>query len=48
MFPDDFMKNVLVLGELSLDGKINPVRGVLPIGHGGKKEGNKGMHTSKG
>ena len=41
VFPDDFMKNVLVLGELSLDGKINPVRGVLPIVMEAKKRGIK-------
>ncbi len=27
----DFPENHVVLGELSLDGKINPVKGVLPI-----------------
>lgn len=27
----DFPKDLVILGELSLDGKINPVKGVLPI-----------------
>ncbi|MFN3598457.1 MAG: YifB family Mg chelatase-like AAA ATPase [Aquificaceae bacterium] len=27
----DFPENFIVMGELSLDGKINPVKGVLPV-----------------
>ncbi|MDR0413287.1 MAG: YifB family Mg chelatase-like AAA ATPase [Dysgonamonadaceae bacterium] len=33
----------LMMGELSLDGKLKPVRGVLPIAVKAKKEGFKGM-----
>ena len=30
-FPKNFIKDKLVLGELSLDGKVSPIRGILPI-----------------
>lgn len=33
------LKNTLVLGELSLDGEINPIRGVLPAIIEAKKQG---------
>lgn len=41
LFPVKFVENVLVLGELSLDGGINPVRGILPILIEAKKRGVK-------
>ncbi len=31
--PADFMNETIVLGELSLDGSVRPVKGVLPIAH---------------
>lgn len=33
----------IVMGELSLDGQLLPIRGVLPIAIGAKKEGFKGI-----
>ncbi len=37
----DAFKNTLIIGELSLDGGINPIRGVLPIVHFSGKHGIK-------
>jgi magnesium chelatase family protein len=37
----EFLKETLFLGELSLDGAIRPVRGVLSIAHGALKMGKK-------
>ena len=39
--PKKFIDETLFLGELSLDGSIRPVRGVLPIAHGAPKMGKK-------
>lgn len=39
--PENFMKDKLVLGELSLDGGVNPVRGILPVLLEAKKQGIK-------
>lgn len=33
------VQNLLILGELSLDGTVNPVNGVLPVVYEGRKEG---------
>lgn len=33
VIPTDKIDNILILGELGLDGRVNPVRGVLPIVH---------------
>lgn len=38
---DDFINETLFLGELSLDGTIRPVRGVLSVAHGMIKAGKK-------
>ena len=35
------LRDAMILGELSLDGKINPVRGVLPVAFLAKEEGLK-------
>ncbi len=35
----DFLKSTLVVGELSLDGTIRPIRGMLPIARGAYKHG---------
>ncbi len=40
--PDMFADHIFV-GELSLDGKLRPVRGVLPIAIEAKKQGIKGL-----
>jgi len=37
------LENYLILGELSLDGSIKPIRGVLPIALQARKEGFKGI-----
>jgi len=39
----DKIKNYLITGELSLDGKIKPVRAVLPYALAAKKYGYKGI-----
>lgn len=40
--PNDF-DNYLILGELSLDGELRPLKGVLPIALQAKKDGFKGI-----
>ncbi len=37
------LSNYLLLGELSLDGKLNPMKGALPIAIQAKKEGFRGI-----
>ena len=37
----DFLKDTIILGELSLDGSIKPVKGVLPIAFDANKFGKK-------
>lgn len=39
----DHLTNYLILGELSLDGGIQPIKGALPIAIQAKKEGFKGI-----
>lgn len=36
-----FLDETLIVGELSLDGSIKPVKGVLPIARGAKAQGKK-------
>jgi magnesium chelatase family protein len=43
----DKVSHYLMMGELSLDGTLNPVRGVLPIAIKAKEEGFKGMIVPK-
>ena len=43
----DRVGNYLMMGELSLDGTLKPVRGVLPIAIKAKEEGFKGMILPK-
>jgi len=38
----DILKDYIIMGELSLDGNINPIRGVLPIVLEAKKDNFKG------
>ena len=45
--PQDRIHEFMMVGELSLDGKINAVRGVLPIALQAKKEGFKGLILPK-
>ncbi len=39
----DKLKNYILMGELSLDGKIKPVRGVLPIAVAARDWGNQAL-----
>jgi magnesium chelatase family protein len=39
----DMLNDFVFVGELSLDGKIRPVRGILPIAIEAKKQGLKGL-----
>lgn len=41
--PHEKLEDYLILGELSLDGHLNPLKGVLPIAINAKKEGFKGI-----
>ncbi len=41
--PHERLKDYIILGELSLDGSIQPVKGVLPIAISAKKSGFKGI-----
>lgn len=43
----DFVKETLFLGELALDGRIRPVRGILSIAHGMLKAGFKRLIIPK-
>ncbi|WP_164110920.1 MULTISPECIES: YifB family Mg chelatase-like AAA ATPase [Sphingobacterium] len=40
---DDRLTNYIILGELSLDGTIQPIKGILPIAIQAKKDGFKGI-----
>lgn len=39
--PQNFINETVFIGEMSLDGRINPISGVLPIVSAAKKEGFK-------
>ncbi|MBU2019217.1 MAG: YifB family Mg chelatase-like AAA ATPase [Bacteroidetes bacterium] len=39
----DQLEDFLILGELSLDGNLKPMKGILPIALQAKKEGYKGL-----
>lgn len=39
IIPEEKVKNIIIIGELSLDGHVNSVMGVLPIIHHAKKQG---------
>jgi len=39
----DFINDYLIMGELSLDGTLQPIRGVLPIAIEARKQGFKGI-----
>jgi magnesium chelatase family protein len=43
----DLLSQYLLIGELSLDGSIQPTKGVLPIALQAKKEGYKGIIVPK-
>lgn len=41
------LDNLMMVGELSLDGKLKPLKGILPIALQAKKEGFKGLIVPK-
>lgn len=41
--PVELLENYIILGELSLDGAVKPVKGILPIALKAKAEGFKGI-----
>ena len=41
------LNQYVIMGELSLDGALNPIRGVLPMAIQAKKEGFKGIIIPK-
>jgi magnesium chelatase family protein len=43
IIPQDVISNYLILGELSLDGRIKPVRGSLPMAIAAKNAGYSGI-----
>ncbi len=43
----DEVGNYIIMGELALDGKLRPLKGVLPIAIEARKEGFKGMILPK-
>lgn len=44
---NEHLSNYIALGELSLDGHIQPMKGILPIAIQAKKEGFKGLIVPK-
>lgn len=45
--PNERLEDYVILGELSLDGHLNPLKGVLPIALNAKKDGFKGIILPK-
>ena len=45
--PDDETEKYIIMGELSLDGALQPIKGALPISIQAKKEGFKGIILPK-
>ncbi len=43
VFPPEALSDYLILGELSLDGRIRPVRGVLPVTMAARQSGYAGV-----
>jgi magnesium chelatase family protein len=43
----DRLDDFVILGEMSLDGSLNPMRGILPVAIQAKKEGFKGLILPK-
>lgn len=39
--PSEYLENVLIIGELSLNGVVNPIKGILPIVSSAKEYGCK-------
>jgi magnesium chelatase family protein len=47
LIEQDKLKDFLIIGELSLDGRIKPIRGALPIALGAKNEKLRGVILPK-
>lgn len=47
MIPPEMLENYMMMGELSLDGAVRPIRGALPIAIQARKEGFKGLLVPK-
>jgi magnesium chelatase family protein len=45
--PNDVLENYIIMGELSLDGGLNPIKGALPIAISAKEQGFKGIILPK-
>lgn len=45
--PNDKLKDYILMGELSLDGTLRPIKGALPIAIQARKEGFKGIILPK-
>lgn len=43
----DHLEEYIIMGELSLDGKLNPIKGVLPIAIAAQQQGFKGFVLPK-
>ena len=43
----DLLERFIIMGELSLDGTINPIKGTLPIAIKAKKDGFRGLIVPK-
>ena len=43
IFKHEALKDYVIMGELSLDGKLRPIKGALPIAIQARKEGFKGL-----
>ena len=46
--PKDLLDKYLIIGELALDGTLQPIRGALPIAIKARKDGYKGMILPRG
>lgn len=46
-FPADLLERYMIVGELSLDGKIRPIRGILPIAIAAREQGLDGLILPK-
>ncbi len=47
IFSSDMLHDYMIVGELSLDGAIRPIRGVLPIAVAAREYGKKGLILPK-
>ncbi len=47
IFPEEVLHEYMIVGELSLDGVIRPIRGVLPIAVAAREQGMKGLILPK-